>query len=75
MIEDLKKVILIVDGMKCSGCVSRIDALLDRFSEISTQHIDLESHKVEFFCKKELDIQSIISKIEDLGFSVRNVIL
>lgn len=74
MFQKKKSITLIVDGMKCSGCVHRIENVLANSLEISHSTVDLESGKVQIYYKQEIDVELIVEKIQNLGFQVREVI-
>lgn len=74
MSQNEKSTTFIVDGMKCSGCSNRIQNALSIIPEILSCKVDLESKKVEIFYKDLLDVRKVSKKIEDLGFSVLEII-
>lgn len=64
----MKEINLKVKGMHCEGCENRIKNLLstiDGIEEVIANHID---GTVLIKTNKEVDIEDIKEKIEDLGF-------
>lgn len=64
----MKEINLKVIGMHCEGCENRIKNLLstiDGIEEVIANHID---GSVLIKTNKEVDIEDIKEKIEDLGF-------
>lgn len=67
------KTILQVEGMKCDGCVKRIENILENEKGIHSFNVSLEEQKIELLLKKNTSVDSISSKIEALGFKVTNL--
>ena len=66
----MKEINLKVKGMHCEGCEKRIKNALnevDGISEAVANHID---GTVKIRTNKEVDMQEIKEKIDDLGFEV-----
>ena len=64
----MKEINLKVIGMHCEGCENRIKNLLstiDGIEEVIANHID---GTILIKTNKEVDIEDIKEKIEDLGF-------
>lgn len=64
----MKEINLKVKGMHCEGCENRIKNLLstiDGIEEVIANHID---GTILIKTNKEVDIEDIKEKIEDLGF-------
>lgn len=74
MFEKKKQITLFVEGMKCSGCVHRIENILAIISEISSYNVDLTNKKVEITYKGELNTQQLSEKINNLGFQVMKIV-
>jgi len=59
-----------VDGMKCEGCVKRIENILEKERNVNSYQVDLEEKKIQLLVKKNTDIQNIANKIEALDFKI-----
>lgn len=65
------KYTLEVEGMKCEGCVKRIENILEKEKGVLSYEVSLEKKRVEILLKKNSNIQNIINKIEVLDFKVK----
>lgn len=68
MSKDIVKTICI-EGMHCEGCVNRVKNVLSSVKDIKNYQVDLG--KVEITLKKDMDLNIIKEKIENLGFKVK----
>ena len=68
MSKDIVKTICI-EGMHCEGCVNRVKNVLSSVKDIKNYQVDLG--KVEITLKKNMDLNIIKEKIENLGFKVK----
>ena len=68
MSKDIVKTIYI-EGMHCEGCVNRVKNVLSSVKDIKNYQVDLG--KAEITLKKNMDLNIIKEKIENLGFKVR----
>ena len=68
MSKDIVKTIYI-EGMHCEGCVNRVKNVLSSVKDIKNYQVDLG--KVEITLKKNMDLNIIKEKIENLGFKVK----
>ena len=62
---------LYIDGMHCDGCIKRVENILKNIKEIKTYQVDLK--KAEITLKKDIDLNTIKEKIENLGFKVGGI--
>ena len=60
-----------IDGMHCDGCIKRVENILKNIKEIRTYQVDLK--KAEITLKKDIDLNTIKEKIENLGFKVGGI--
>lgn len=67
----MKKVILQVEGMHCSGCENRIENVLKNLEGIQEIHASHEQGTVEVTIEKEEQLEQVKEKITDLGFTVK----
>ena len=61
---------LTINGMKCEGCVNRINNVLNTIKGIESFNVSLESKTLTIKVKKEKTLNGVITKIENLGFEV-----
>ena len=66
----MKNIELHIEGMKCEGCVKRIENILSVMKGIVAYTVSLEEKKLTLSVKKEKRIEEVVQKIESLGFSV-----
>ncbi len=64
------KFTLEVEGMKCEGCVKRIENILENEKEVLSYKVSLKEKRIEIAAKKNVDIRKIIKKLEDLDFKI-----
>lgn len=61
---------LTINGMKCEGCVNRINNALSTIKGIESFNVSLETKILTIKVKKEKILNEVITKIENLGFKV-----
>ena len=61
---------LTINGMKCEGCVNRINNVLNTIKDIESFNVSLETKTLTIKVKKEKILNEVITKIENLGFEV-----
>ena len=66
----MKEKELMIEGMKCEGCVTRIKNVFSSIKGIESYDISIETKKLSVSVKKEKVIDEVIKKIENLGFEV-----
>ena len=66
----MKNVELIIEGMKCEGCVNRIKNALSTIKGINSFDLSLEDKKLTLSLKKEKTVDEVMKKIETLGFEI-----
>ena len=66
----MKNIELIIEGMRCEGCVNRIKNALSTIKGIDSFDLSLEDKKLTLSLKKEKTIDEVIKKIETLGFGI-----
>jgi len=60
-----------VEGMSCGGCSSKIKSALSALEHVQNVEVDLASEvKVYSDAAQELNRDTLVSTIEDLGFDV-----
>ncbi len=67
------QVILKIDGMHCTGCQNRLQNSLELIKDIQDLQVSLEEKQATFTTSNEDNINKVIQKIEDLGFTVTSI--
>ena len=62
-----------IEGLKCGGCVKRVENVLKTFKEIKTFNVSLEEKVATISLKKDIDNNILEESITNLGFSVINI--
>ena len=69
----MKEVIVMVQGMMCEGCETRIQNALKVQKEVQEVKADHTTGKVVVTLQEELEEKIIREKIENLGFEVKEI--
>ena len=67
----MNEIILNVEGMMCGGCEKRIENALGDVKAIKNVKANHEDGIVKIESKKEIDMDVVKEKIENLGFKVK----
>ena len=62
-----------IDGMKCEGCKRRVENCLSANKGVESYQVFLETGMLLAKVKKEKQVVEIMSKINALDFSIREV--
>lgn len=62
------KTSIIVQNLRCNGCVNTITTKLSTLKNISDLQIDKDESKVSFACQSEEDVKTVKDKLSDLGY-------
>ena len=62
-----------IDGMKCDGCKRRVENCLSTIKDVESYQVFLETGMLLAKVKKEKQVVEIVSKINALDFSIREV--
>ena len=68
----MNEVELKIDGMHCSGCENRVKNSLKTINGIKEVNANHETGIVKITSKKEIDMEEVKQKIENLDFKVIN---
>lgn len=68
----MNEVELKIDGMHCSGCENRVKNSLKTINGIKEVEANHETGIVKITSKKEIDMEEVKQKIENLDFKVIN---
>ncbi len=67
----MNETILNVEGMVCGGCEKRVENALGDIKGIKKVKANHENGTVKMESKKEIDMNVVKEKIENLGFKVK----
>lgn len=67
----MNEIILNVEGMMCGGCEKRIENVLKDVKNIKKVKANHKDGIVKIEIKKEIDMNIIKEKIENLGFKIK----
>ena len=70
MFEKKKEMLLLVEGMHCEACASRVKKALETKKEIKKIKVDLKTKQVLLSYIGSLEQQEIRNIVEDLGYQV-----
>lgn len=66
----MKEITIKVKGMMCGGCENRVKNALNELAGIESVEANFAEEIVKVILNKEISIDIIKEKIEDLGFEV-----
>ncbi len=64
---------LIIEGMSCGHCSSRVKSTLEGFDGVSNVHVDLSNKSATFEMVNEISDNEFKNVISDIGFEVIEV--
>lgn len=67
----MQKYELKVDGIKCEGCVNRINNVLSQIKKVTSYNVSLKNKTITIEIKNEKVLKEVIEKINSLGFDVK----
>ena len=70
---DLIKIILIVEGMTCNHCVSKVETALKNVKGVYSVNVLLKEKTATVKCEKTIAENQLVSAITDAGFIVKSV--
>ncbi len=68
----MKEIEINVEGMHCSGCENRVKNTLKTITGVKEVEANHETGKVKIVSKKDINLEEIKKKIENLDFKVIN---
>ena len=67
----MNETVLKVEGMSCGGCEKRIENAVGDIKNVKKVEANHEDGTVKIESKKELDMEEVKEKIENLGYTVK----
>lgn len=68
--EDLKQIILKIDGMKCGECESHVNDIIRRNFKVKKVSSSHRTGEVKILSKEELNLQEIEEKLMSYGYKI-----
>ena len=66
----MKELVIKVDGMVCGGCENRVQNAVSLIDGVESVVADHNTNTVKITTSKEVDLNTIKEKIQDLDFEV-----
>ena len=68
--EDLKQIVLKIDGMKCGECESHVNDIIRRNFKVKKVSSSHRTREVKILSKEELNLQEIEEKLMSYGYKI-----
>lgn len=68
--EDLKQIVLKIDGMKCGECKSHVNDIIRRNFKVKKVSSSHRTGEVKILSKEELNLQEIEEKLMSYGYKI-----
>ncbi len=68
--EDLKQIVLKIDGMKCGECESHVNDIIRRNFKVKKVSSSHRTGEVKILSKEELNLQEIEEKLMSYGYKI-----
>ena len=68
--ENMKKIILKVNGMVCNGCENRVENTLKNIEQVAKVKANHKKNLVTITLKEEIDTDILEKAIENLGYEI-----
>lgn len=68
--EDLKQIVLKIDGMKCGECESHVNDIIRRNFKVKKVSSSYRTGEVKILSKEELNLQEIEEKLMSYGYKI-----
>lgn len=68
--EDLKQIVLKIDGMKCGECESHVNDIIRRNFKVKKVSSSHRTGEVKILSKEELNLQEIEEKLMSYGHKI-----
>ena len=66
---EIKEINLKIEGMRCAGCSTRLEKVLNNLEGVETAKVSLEEKKATIkYDETKINIENIKEAIEDAGF-------
>lgn len=67
----MRNLMLEIDGMKCEGCASSVDAALRRVADVRRVDVSLEESRARVVGDDDLDEDALVAAVEEAGYEAR----
>lgn len=68
--EDLKQIVLKIDGMKCGECESHVNDIIRKNFKVKKVSSSHRTGEVKILSKEELNLQEIEEKLMSYGYKI-----
>ena len=68
--EDLKQIVLKIDGMKCGECESHVNDIIRRNFKVKKVSSSHRTGEIKILSKEELNLQEIEEKLMSYGYKI-----
>ena len=68
--EDIKQIVLKIDGMKCGECESHVNDIIRRNFKVKKVSSSHRTGEVKILSKEELNLQEIEEKLMSYGYKI-----
>lgn len=68
--EDLKQIVLKIDGIKCGECESHVNDIIRRNFKVKKVSSSHRTGEVKILSKEELNLQEIEEKLMSYGYKI-----
>lgn len=68
--EDLKQIVLKIDGMKCGECESHVNDIIRRNFKVKKVSSSHRTGEVKILSKEEINLQEIEEKLMSYGYKI-----
>lgn len=67
----MNSLMLEIDGMKCEGCATSVDAALRRVAGVRRVDVSLEESRARIVGDDEVDEDALVAAVEEAGYAAR----
>ena len=67
-----KKMVIKIEGMKCEHCANSVKNALEKIDNVKSVKVNLESNEAVISYNKNIDINIVKEKINELGYNFIN---
>lgn len=72
--DDMKKIVLRIEGMQCAGCASTVEKALSRIKGISKVNVNLATGKASLeYDPERVNVDRLIKAVEDAGYGAKEL--
>lgn len=69
----MSKTRILIEGMKCDGCASRVESFLENTPGVSSVEVDLEKGEAEVEHKIDTNQDALKEAVSDAGYTPKDI--